>query len=76
MGIRLANPSKAFPPSTSGEILGLMYDGVKWIWKMPEEKSTRLLVLLGKCIREGELGNEEAIILAEKLNHYFISGGG
>ena len=45
-------------------------DGVEWIWKMPEEKSTRLLVLLGKCIREGELRNEEAMILAGKLNHY------
>ena len=73
MVIRLAseaNPSKAFPPSTYSEILGLMYDGVKLTWKMPEEKSTRLLVLLAKCIREGELMNVEAMTLVGKLNHY------
>ena len=74
MGIRLAseaNPSKAFPPSMYGEIPGLMYDGVKWIWKMPEDKSTRLLVTLGKCIRVGKLMNVEAMTLAGKLNHYY-----
>jgi hypothetical protein len=73
MGIRLAseaNPAKAFPPSVRGEILGLIYDGVKWTWQMPEEKSTRLLVLLGKCIREGKLMNVEAMQLAGKLNHF------
>jgi hypothetical protein len=65
-----ANPSKAFPPSTYGEILGHMYAWVKWIWKMSEDKSARLLVLLGKCIREEKLMNAEAKSLAGKLNHY------
>ena len=53
-----------------------MYDGVEWVWKMPEEKSTRLLVLLGKFIREGKLQNGEAMTLAGKLNHYSNLVGG
>ena len=50
MGVRLAsedNPSKAFPPSDEGEILGLLYDGRNWTWRMPDDKSDRLLVLIG-----------------------------
>ena len=79
MGIRLAsedNPAKAFPPSVRGEVLGLIYDGVKWTWEIPEGKSTRLLVLLGKSIREGKLLNVEAMQLAGKLNHYSNLVGG
>ena len=73
MGVRLAsedNPSKAFPLSISGEILGLIYDGGKWTWKMPRDNSDRLLVLVGKGIKEGVLLNEEAMTLTGKLNHY------
>ena len=53
LGIRLAaedNPSKAFPPSCQGEILGLLYDTERWTWNMPEAKLIRLQVLLGKGI--------------------------
>ena len=42
MGVRLAtedNLSKAFPLSIDGEILGLLYDGEMWTWKMPRDKS-------------------------------------
>jgi hypothetical protein len=73
MGVRLAsedNPSKAFAPSKTGEILGLIYNGTEWTWKMPDDKSDRLLVLLGKGIREGQLMNKEAMCLAGKINHY------
>ena len=38
MGVRLAsedNPSKAFAPSDEGEILGLLYDGIRWTWRIP-----------------------------------------
>ena len=54
LGLRLAgedNPSKAFPPSSKGEILGLIYDGQAWTWEMPKDKSDRLLVLLGDQVR-------------------------
>ena len=73
LGVRLAredNPSKAFPPTERGEILGLEYDGVRWTWNMTEAKRDRLLVLLAKGIRQGHLLNEEAQVLAGKLNHY------
>ena len=48
----------------------MIYDGVKWTWNMPEGKRDRLLVLLGKGIREGELSNEEVQVMAGKINHY------
>ena len=57
------NLSKAFPPSDSREILG-------WIWKMPDEKSDRLVVALGKAIKAGTIKNEEAMSLAWKVNRY------
>ena len=77
LGVRLAsedNPSKAFPPLTEGEILGLIYDGVRWTWKMPADKSIRLL--LGQGIRDGEMTNREAMVLAGKINHYSNLVGG
>ena len=45
VGVRLAgedNPSKAFPPSTKGEILGLIYDGEAWTWEIPKDKLDRM----------------------------------
>jgi hypothetical protein len=46
--------------------------GVKWTSQIPEEKSKRLLVLLGKCIREGKLYMYWLAIgsMNGKLNHY------
>ena len=73
MGVRLAsedNPSKAFAPSDEGEILGLLYDERRWTWRIPSDKSDRLLVLLGKGIKQGSLKKEEAETLAGKINHY------
>ena len=73
VGVRLAsedNPTKAFPPSVRGEILGREYDCEAWTWRMPVAKSDRLLVLLGKGIKQGTLLNEEAMVLAGKINHY------
>ena len=73
LGIRLAsedNPSKVFPPSCVGEILGLVYDTEKWTWNMTEAKRVRLQVLVAKGIRQGTLLNEEAKVLAGKINHY------
>ena len=77
LGIRLAsedNPSKAFPPSDKGEILGMDYDGVNW--NMNQAKRTRLLILIAKGIRQGYLLNSEARVLAGKVNHYMDVVGG
>ena len=70
------NPSKAFPPSTKGEILGLIYDGEAWRWEIPKDKLDRMLVLLGTGIKQGHLANGEAMTLSGKLNHYgtIVSG--
>ena len=68
LGVRLGgedNPSKAFPPSSKGIILGLIYDGQAWTWEMPKDKSDRMFVLLAKGIKQGNLRNEEAMTLAE-----------
>ena len=73
LGVRLAsedNPSKAFPPTGKGEILGLEYDGINWTWNMTEAKRERLLVLLGKGVRQGHLENRETQVLAGKINQY------
>jgi hypothetical protein len=73
LGIRLAsedNPSKAFPPSCVGEILGLVYNTELWTWNMTEAMRVRLQVLLAKGIRQGTLLNGEAQVLAGKINHY------
>ena len=37
---------------------------------MPSDKSNRLLVLVGKGIRQGKLLKEEAMTLEGKINHY------
>ena len=69
VGVRLAsedNPSKAFPPSVKGEILGLIYDGEAWKWEIPSDKLDRMLVLLGTGIRQRYLTNGEAMTLSGK----------
>ena len=51
LGISLASrddPDKSFGPSTSGVVLGVFYDTVKWTWKLPTEKLLRLQL----CIQE------------------------
>ena len=64
------NPSKAFPISTKGVILGLIYDREVWTWEIPRDKLDRLLVLLAKEIRHGNPFNGEAMTLAGKLTYY------
>ena len=73
LGVRLAgedNPSKAFPPYSKGDILGLIYDGQALTWEMPKDKWDRLLVLLARGIKQGNLRNGEAMTLAGKIDHY------
>ena len=75
LGVRLApedDPSKAFPPSSSGEILGLLYDGSSWKWQMPVSKGLRLLYSLGTIIRSGEVTNGVMQTVAGRINHYSI----
>lgn len=44
IGVSLAeedDPDKAFPPSTRGQMLGIHFDSVKWIWWLSEDKISR-----------------------------------
>ena len=46
LGVKLAPrdvPEKSFGPSTSGTVLGVHYDTVRWTWEIPQAKLIRLL---------------------------------
>jgi hypothetical protein len=70
------DPSKAFPPQDSGEILGIEYNGTARTWIIPEAKGLRILATLGEAIRTGSIRNDTALSVAGKLNHYsgMVSG--
>ena len=79
IGVKLApedDPSKAFPPSTEGEILGIIYNGKDWTWRIPEGKGLRLLTMIGNALRSGLILNQDASSLAGRINHYAIMVGG
>jgi hypothetical protein len=40
----------------------------KWTWKMPDDKSDRGLVALGKALEEGGIQIVEAMMIARKVN--------
>ena len=79
IGVKLApedDPSKAFPPSTEGEILGIVYNGKDWTWRIPEGKGIRLLTMIGKALRNCLILNQDASSLAGRINHYATMVGG
>ena len=79
MNVRLASeddPSKAFAPCSSGELLGIIYDGSKGLWKMPYDKGCRLLCVIGETLRTGHITNGGALSLAGRINHYSALVGG
>ena len=73
IGVSLAgeeNKSKAFGPSTEGEVLGINYDTLRWKCWIPQEKSTRLIRELCEIIERGEASNGGWIRVSGKINHY------
>ena len=73
IGVSLAgeeNRSKAFGPSTEGEVLGLDYDTLKWKCWIPKDKSTRLIRELSEILDKGETSNGEWMKVSGKINHY------
>ena len=79
IGVKLApedDPSKAFPPSTEGEILGIVYNGKDWTWRLPEGKGIRLLTMIGQALKSGMIFNQDARSLAGRINHYANMVGG
>ena len=73
IGVSLAgeeNKSKAFGPSTEGEVLGLDYDTMRWKCWIPQDKSARLIRELTEILEKGEASNGEWMKVSGKLNHY------
>jgi hypothetical protein len=67
VGVSLAgteNPDKAFAPTTCGQVLGIYFDTVKWIWWLSGEKIRRYsndIVDLLKCGESSQRGIWEMV---------------
>ena len=75
MGVKLApesDPTKAFPPATSGVCLGVELDLVKWTWAIPMKKITVLRHDLHLLACEPRVENGMVERLAGRLNHYAV----
>ena len=73
VGVSLAsedNKSKAFGPSTVGEVLGLDYDSEKGRNWIPQDKSARLIRELCEIMDMKGATNEDWMKVSGKLNHY------
>jgi len=73
VGVHLApedDPDKAFPPTTAGTVLGIYYDTVNWIWRIPEEKLGRLNDQIRAAIAAGRLTQAEIWSLVGRIIHY------
>jgi hypothetical protein len=71
------DPEKAFDCATSGVVLGVHYDTVKWIWAIPAEKLARVLLQLRTALSEDSLAQHEMWSLVGRVLHYapLIPGG-
>ena len=80
MGVKLApesDPEKAFPPSTSGIVLGIMLDLARWQWAIPAKKVRILRHELNLVATERMVENGMLEQLAGRINHYgvLVNGG-
>ena len=72
LGIKLAprdDPTKSFGPSTSGVVLGVVYDTVAWTWAIPEEKFIRLLHDLRALVDAKDFAQDRMWSVVGKLIH-------
>ena len=72
LGVKLAprdDPEKSFGPATSGVILGVYYDTIKWTWALPEEKLHRLLHLLKSLLTSSQAEQHLIWTAVGKLQH-------
>ena len=76
--VRLApmTHDKAFPPRTSGRILGLTFHLPQWRVSLCEKKLLILLQLLYEVVDAKSVPNSVLQTLNGKLTHYYILGGG
>jgi len=73
VGVNLApttDPDKAFSPTTTGTVLGVIYDTVSWTWAIPVEKLSRVLSQLRQGLTNNTLPQHEVWSLVGRLVHY------
>ena len=73
VGVQLApedDPDKAFPPGTSGTVLGVFYDTISWTWRIPEEKLGRLNDQIRAAMDAKSLTQAEVWSLVGRIIHY------
>jgi len=73
IGVLLAStedPDKAFSPCTSGVVLGVHYDTVNWVWRIPAEKLNRLLLQIRAALCVVSLPQHEVWSLVGRILHY------
>ena len=77
LNVRLApmTHDKAFPPQSSGQILGLTYSLPDWRVSLCEQKLLVLLKLLFEVVDCDNVPNPTLQTLNGKLTHYSILGG-
>jgi hypothetical protein len=80
LGVRLAprdDPEKAFAPSKSGIVFGVLYDTATWTWAVPKERLTRLLVALHDLLDRDVLPAHAVESVAGKIIHVrpLVPGG-
>lgn len=75
VGVSLASeedPDKAFPPSSSGAVLGLEYNVKEWLWKIPDNKFSYVMETLFDIVEGKTITMERCQALVGRLNHYAL----
>ena len=80
LGVRLAprdDPEKAFAPSKSGIVFGVLYDTATWTWAVPKDRLARLLVALHDLLDKEVLPAHAVESVAGKIIHVrpLVPGG-
>ena len=79
VGVKLADKSKrdkVCPPSQLITLLGIEYDLLKWSWRMPSEKATKLLINLYDVFLSEQVSIGLMLKVSGKINHYCAVIGG
>ena len=73
LGVKISpvdNSEKSFESSQRGEVLGIVFDSRKMVWRLPERKWRKLVSLVrGLCFREEALSTHEWEVVTGKLNN-------
>ena len=70
IGVKLApegDPDKEFGPSTSGVVLGVVYDTISWTWTIKEEKLSIILNKIQDCMENDSMILRDIKSLTGKL---------